>query len=155
LNTILGLPKDYQDVQVILVDYDLPLAGAITEGNYNWVNTNITEQNFPRPQHEHGKHEIPFRLFHFDKNIASENIIQRMGQKDFRPVALRQLLAWGKVNPELQCQFPIIALGSVWRHSDGRLHVPGIWGYSSDYYLVLSWLDDAWDPYSRFLASCR
>jgi hypothetical protein len=152
LNTILGLPEDYEDVQVILVDYDLSLQEAITQCNFDWTNDNITEENFPKSEDEHGKHEVPFRLFQFDQNrIETKDVIAQIQQERCIPATLRQLLVWGKIHPELQRQFPIIGLGSVWRDSGEILRVAFLWGRRVRS-LSLDRFNDNRGPGVRFLA---
>jgi undecaprenyl-diphosphatase len=53
------------------------------------------------------------KLFHFNRDISSEDAIAEMDKDGFRPATLAELLALGEAQPELQKQFPIIALSSV------------------------------------------
>lgn len=87
------------------------LKGLIEIGKYDWVNSDITEVNFPMPANlVLGAESKPF---HFNRNISSENAIKEMAKEGYRPATIWDLLDFGAKNPELQRQFPIVALGSV------------------------------------------
>ncbi len=132
----------------ILVDHTLSLRELITLGNYDWVNENITEKNFPREGS--GKVSLKAELLHFGRNISSENVITEMKKLGYRPATIWELLAFGTQNPELQRQFPIVALGSICVLSGYRL-VPLLHGGGSGRFLGLRWFDGGWGGSCRFL----
>jgi hypothetical protein len=97
------------------------------------------------------KVEVSAKLFHFSRDISSDDAISEMDKAGYRPATLMELLVLGILFPELQRQFPIVALGSVWRPtSDGRC-VPYLDGSGSGRGLGLGWFDDGWYADYRFL----
>lgn len=135
---------------VLRILANLPLADRIARGKYDWTNPDITEVHFPTSVPT--DYDAEYKLFHFDRGISSEDAIREMEREGFRPGTLAELLALGEAQPELQKQFPVIALSSVWRDSDGDRRVPGLrWG-GGRRELRLFWFEFDWDADCRFLA---
>lgn len=135
---------------ILHIPASLSLADRIAFGKYDWVNSHITKEHFPLniPTDYDAEH----KLFHFSRFISSENAIQEMKKEGYRPGILPELLVLGEIQPELQREFPIIALGSVWQHANGNQRVPVLRQDDGkrelDLYLfVLGWIDRC-----RFLA---
>jgi len=134
------------------VDYSKTVEQAVADGKYDWKNSDVTAEHFPiSPEMIGKKVDISGRLFHFDRNISSEDAIKEMDSDGCRPATLMELLALGVTHPELQRQFPIIALGSVWRDSDDRRQVPFLDVDDDDRGLSLYYFGSGWDASCRFL----
>lgn len=102
------------------VNYDESIETARKAGNYDWENGDITSKNFPTKRK--GTANIVLHIEHFDRDISSEDVIAELDKKSLRPAETHELLALGAAQPELQREFSIIALGSVWQdHSSCRL----------------------------------
>lgn len=129
---------------------NLSLSDRIARGKYDWVNDYVTEEHFPTSIS--ADYDAEYRLFHFDRDISSEVAIQEMEKEGFRPGTLAELLALGEAQPELQKQFPVIALGSLWRGSSGSRHVPALDWHGGRRELYLRWFGRDWDAPCRFLA---
>lgn len=134
----------------IVVDYNRSLADMIKAGKYDRVNSDINSKHFPLKGK--GKHELNATLFHFDRYIESDDAIAEMDKQGYRPGKVEELLALGEKYPDLQKEFPIVALGSVWRDPYGYRDVPCLSWYGSERDLYLSWFDDRWIADYRFLA---
>lgn len=139
-------------VYKIVVDYGISLAEMIKTGKYDWVNDDIVAKNFPIQIQAQGneKQELEITLFHFNRYIGSDDAIKEIDKAGYRPVSLAELLALGTSQPELQRQFPIIALGSVWQYRNGYRYVPYLWYGGSNRRLSLGLFEGGWDPYCRF-----
>jgi len=97
---------------ILSVDYSKTLDLAIADGKYDRVDSAISVKNFPVVSGI--KVAIFTSLFQFvDGDISSEDVIKEMDRRGFRPATLMELLALGETHPELQRQFPIIALGTI------------------------------------------
>jgi hypothetical protein len=135
------------------VDYSRTVQEMINAGNYDWTNSDITAKHFPLPKEHNGK-KVPVssKLFHFNRAISSEDATSEMDKAGYRPATLAELLALGEAHPELQKEFPIVALGSVWRDADGNRFVPSlnVSGYKRG--LDLDWFGYGWRVGCRFLA---
>lgn len=137
----------------LTVDYSKNLKEMIAAGKYDRTNSDITEKHFPLPTELNGKKvESSSKLFHFNRSISSKDAISEMDKVGYRPATLAELLALGESQPDLQRQFPIIALGSVWHHASGRRVVPGLDVDGIGRKLDLYWFDGDWGAHYRFLA---
>jgi hypothetical protein len=144
--------KKVKEVFTIVVDYSRSVKDSISAGKYDYANEGITKNNFPSAEHEKGKKELQFTLYHFGRDVESDYAISEMDKDGKRPATLRELLAFGETNPEFQNQFPIIALGSFWVNRNGYRYVACLFGFDSERYLCLDWYDYRWDDDYRFLA---
>jgi hypothetical protein len=141
------------DEIVLSVDYSRTVQEMINAGKYGWTNDNITEKHFPLPTKLNGKKvSVSTKLFHFNCSISSKDAIAEMDKAGYRPATLAELLALGEKQPELQKEFPIVALGSVWTDAYGGRHVPylDVDGFKRG--LSLDWFGFDWYGNCRFLA---
>ena len=136
-----------------IVDYSLDLEAMIAAGNYDWKNNEITSERFPIVGE--GQMEFEDTLFHFDRDISSDEALAEIAKADpknpWLPAKAENTLAYGAKNPEEQWEYPIIGLGSV-AEVDGNRHVLNLYRDGSKRGLILSWFDDDWLAYYRFLA---
>jgi len=132
------------------VDYDLSVENAVKLGQYNWTNGDITGKNFPTTRT--GKVEVVVELIRFNCAISTKDAQRELDQRGYRPAELHELLAFGEKYPELQRQFPIVALGSVWRGRRGYRYVPCLDGDGSERSLDLDWIGGDWYEVYRFAA---
>ena len=140
------------DEMELVIDYTKTLGQAIADGNYDWKNSDINTKNFPiSPEMIGKKVEVSAKLFHFNRNISSEDAISEMDKAGYRPATLMELLVLGFLFPELQKQFPIIALGSFWRNACDDRYVPYLSVDGSERWLDLRWFWGDWIAYYRFL----
>lgn len=133
----------------ITINYGLSLAEMIKVGKYDSVNSDITEKHFP--VNGKGTNEVVTELVHFNRFIESDEVIQELDKRGFRPATIEELLAFGTKYPEMQKQFSIVALGSFWQHL-GRRHIPFLWCDSNERHLYLHWFEYRWRGNYRFLA---
>jgi hypothetical protein len=138
------------DTYAAVVDYTMSLADMIKVGKYDWVNDDITAEHFPVTGS--GKTEVNLEFVHLNKSVSSEAVLAHMEANGLRPATLAELLSFGAKYPEIQREFPIVALGSSWIVSVGNRFVPYLFGSSSDRHLNLSWFGSGWVGYFRFLA---
>ncbi len=131
-----------------LVDYGMTLEQMIAAGNYDWKNDDITAKRFPLS----GTGKVAFepKLFHFDRDISSENAIKEMEKDGLRPAKIEELLAYGALLPEEQRKYPIVALGSV-AEVYGDRDVAYLSRGGSRRRLDLDWFDVDWRGGCRFL----
>jgi len=136
----------------LTVDYSHTLEQMIVAGKYDWKDINIMEKHFPLPAELFGKKTtVSGKLFHFNRNISTVDAMAGIDKAGYRPATLPEILALGAKHPELQHQFLIIALGSVWRSSLGRYGVPCLGVGGNGRRLNLYWLDYVWLSIHCFL----
>lgn len=120
------------------------LKQLIKKGKFKYVNTEIDEKNFPSQEVSKD-----FKLFHFDREISSENATEEIEKEGYRPANLYELLTYAE--KEWDGKMYVVALGSVWRRLGGR-GVPILWYDSSGRGLRLDWFECGWILDYRFLA---
>ena len=132
------------------VNYDLSLKQAIDAGDYQGVHDSITSENFP--SRRHGETRLEIILVRYDRRMTSEEVLSELDKAGLRPAELPEFLAFGATYPEVQREFSVVGLGSVWRDRKGYRNVPCLYTASEGRYLDLHWWDDGWYSYSRFAA---
>jgi hypothetical protein len=95
-------------------------------------------------------------IFHFNKEMSSNEIISEMEKDGYVPGTIRDLLSLSAAEPELQKKFPIIALAScrslVTSDQYKYLVVPRISVYGTKRDLDLVVYASAWSAENHFIA---
>ncbi len=94
------------------VDFDMPVSELIMLGRYDWCGPNVIHY-LPREQRR-GKANVVVELMRFSYKIENNKVLCCMDKMGFRPATIHELLFLGIKFPQLQYDFPIIALGSIW-----------------------------------------
>jgi hypothetical protein len=131
----------------VTVNYDRSVEDGVKAGNYDWVNNDITSEHFPMKRT--GIEELSLHLVHFDRNISTEDALKKLDLMGLRPAELQELLSFGENYPDVQREFPIIALGSVWRSPAGYRLVSFLGRGGSDRVLYLGWRGHGWGDVCR------
>jgi len=118
------------------------LEELIDSWKFDYVNLYIDDESFP----EQEIRSNDYKLFHFDKDNTSENIIEEMKKEGYLPANIYELLNWKNWNGKDW----VVALGSVGEVSGNR-HVPYLIGGVSKRYLDLGWWGYGWRSDVRFL----
>ena len=135
---------------IITMDCTRSLKEMIKAGRYDWTNSDIKDKNFPIT--EKGVFNTEAVLVHYNKVMKTEDILRDMESKGLVQGKIEHLLAVGEKYPNLQRDFPIVALGSSWQDPVGFRVVPYLSGDDSGRGLSLVWSDRDWDEDYRFLA---
>lgn len=133
----------------VTIDYNQTLEQMIATGRYDWKDGDINVKHFPLIGS--GRFEIALELIHFNRVINTSDALKEIDQRGYCPGTIAELLALGAAQPELQQQFPIIALDSVWLSPDGRRRVALLGEDASERSLCLGWFEYDWYEYCRFL----
>lgn len=142
--------QSVKNLFTLAVDYSRSLEQMVGAGKYDWMNDNITGNNFPHQSL--GVVEQRCKLFHFNRSISSEDVITEMKKEGFIPADTATLCVFGEKFPEKQREFPIVALGQVWRSASGDRGVAYLNGVGAGRGLSLDWFDFDWSGDYRFLA---
>lgn len=135
------------------VNYDLTLA-EIARG-YDWVTQHIKKGGFRAKPRGKGGVAREVCWFTFDRSVTTGEAQHRIeASGDFLVADLWELNSLGTAKPDLQLEFPFVALGSEWRNQDGYVGVPGLSGSVGvrELYLDLFGPRFMWDDFYRFLA---
>ena len=134
----------------VTVDYSRSLAEMIGAGKYDWVNFDITAEHFPITGT--GKAEVNLVLVHFNRAMSTNEVLDDFKKRGLRPAKIEELLALGERYPDLQREFPIVALGSAFENPRGRRYCPFLWRVGAERGLDLRLLERGWSGSFRFLA---
>lgn len=98
------------------------IAELVKQGKYDLVNSDINDGNFQADE----MHQCEVGLQHFARYMSEDEVHQILGEEGLRAASMSELLELGSRYPQLQEDFEIVALGSVWEHgqyrSVGSLH---------------------------------
>lgn len=135
----------------LVVDYSQSLSEMITAGNYDWKNSVVNEKYFTVTKQLTAKRVVLLAsLFCFSYHISSDEVINEMYKIKFKTAALPELLALGANYPELQRQFTIIALGSIFYRIGGNI-VPGLYSDGIKRKLSIDLYNNSWHSQTCFL----
>ena len=138
--------------QAITIPAETSFEDRIKRGNYGWSNGYLTEERFPVTTEQVGDWE--WKIFHFNRDISSEEAIRLMKKEGYDAGQIGHILAFGEKYPEEQWKFPIIGLGSV-AEVLLRRRVPVLWRDVGRRELVLRWFVLDWRRRCRFLGVRR
>lgn len=113
-------------------------------GNYEWKNDRSCAEIDQTPG------ERIMLVKHFNRAIESEDAIAEMDKLGYRPATHLEAYAFAKVNPELQRQFWIVALGSSSMCGVNRF-VAVLLSLSAWRVLAGFWFGRGWHSGDRFL----
>ena len=122
----------------ITVDYSKSLAFMIRVCNFNWVDSDITEEHFPKERSD-GKANLHFELVSYKKPMSSEAVLADFSTRKLRFATLLEGLHFVEKNPQEKRNAPIVILGSVWQLGNGIRRVPYLDGDSGGRGLDLGW----------------
>jgi hypothetical protein len=134
----------------VTVNYDLSVEDAVEAGKYDWSNSDVSTKHFPSKRK--GTAEAEIILVHFNREIESDEAIRELDKMGLRPAELSDGLAFGAKYPDVQREFPVVILGSVWQSPLGGRRCAYLVRDSGKRYLDLRWLDYGWDSGYRFAA---
>lgn len=113
----------------VKVDHTRPLQKMIEAGNFTFVDTRITQENFPA-EGSKGVEEVEVSVIWFDKIVSTEDVEDELRQLGFRSVGLWHLLALAEQYPDLQHGRMICAFGSIWVDPETNCrYIPNIFSF--------------------------
>lgn len=139
------------DTLTVPVDETQAIEDAVKIGDFDCVNDSITSANFPKPANGQ-KSERELVLFHFNNVMTPEEIVAKITEAGYELATIWDILGLAAKEPNLQKEFPIVALGSVWQGPSGHRRVPCLCSVGGDRNFGLSYLERGWRVSYRFLA---
>jgi len=151
-NLIVGAKKVLRDIFSVNTNYDLSIADLIKACNLSWTNDDITDEHFVVSKV--GREESKLVYVHLDRIATTREVLEYMKENNLQPADIKQLLSFGKQNPDEQRKHPIVELGSLWRDSYGDLGAAflGQGGGGRGLYLDYANPELQWFGGDRFLA---
>jgi len=142
--------KSAEAIHAVEFNYDEAVENKVVSGKYDWSNSDIASDHFPTRRT--GVISSNIKLFHFNRYISSEDATREMDKAGYRPAEACELLDFGAKYPDVQREFPVIALGSVWQSPDGDRRVVCLSRCGVRRRAYLSWFGDGWVGACRFAA---
>lgn len=136
----------------ITIDYSLNLAQMIAAGKYDYANPDITAAHFPISGS--GTVETETVLVHFGRSMNNEAVLAELERRNLEPAKIEEGLAFGAKHPDVQREFPVVCLGSVWQ-CHGLLYVAVLDLDGTGRRLALNDCDVRWAGDCRFAAHQR
>lgn len=149
-DAIAAAVKQVRRIYAVLVDFGMSIEELVKLGKYDWTNSDITSEHFPTKRV--GKVETKIEFVHFGRNISSDDALKELEKMGYRAAEAHELLASGAKYPDVQREFPIAALGSVWRLLRGNRFVVCLDGDGAERDADLNWFESDWDGGWRFAA---
>jgi hypothetical protein len=134
----------------VTIDYTRSLEEMVKAGRYDYANSVITAEHFPTTGEGEVRTELVLVQFHRENDF--DQALAEFDKLGLVPARIEHLLALGEKYPELQKQFPIMCLGSVWANTDDRRYIPFLDHLEGDRKVCLSDWSDRWLEHCRFAA---
>lgn len=131
------------------IDYSRSIANYVVLGKYDSVDKQITDDNFPST--ETGKVMRKLILLHFNRDLSSKQAIPKIIKAGCRSACMKELLTFGERYPQVQKDFPIVALGSVAQLGSDKF-VGCLYSHEGDRRASLRYDAGSWGDHFRYLA---
>jgi len=106
--------------------------------------SDITSEHFPTERQ--GIAEVVVEIVRFFQPISTEDALKEFARRGLRPAELKELLAFSEKHPNVQREFSILALGSVWKNQENRHLAPCLEGDPAWRSIGTRWLNgDTWE----------
>lgn len=133
------------------VDYSKTLEQMIEEAQFDYINSGITSEHF----HVNGEGRTVGKmvLFSYPDNRNTEDIIDDIRARGYRPAKIEELVALATKYPTLQQKGnPIIGFGTMWSRAENERVVPVLRGGDQDRNMHLLRINNKWNPSELFAA---
>ena len=109
------------------------LKQLIEKCKFFWVNSDITDENFPKPDKIETKN---WKIIRMDKRFTSQEALDEIKKQGCRPANCWELAKFIlDYKEEAKNNEYLVAFGQQWVDSDGRHRVPGVYRYSDGVFL--------------------
>ena len=131
------------------LDYGMNLKEMIEKVGFSHFSPHITPGNFEVKGE--GKVEVDLQLVHLDRKVTTEEVLEHLKEQGLLPAKIEHLLAFAAANHD-RGSYPIVALGSIWKHYSGGKGITYLIGKPGSRALCVTWTDDPFLEHFRFLA---
>lgn len=123
------------------VDFTKSKRELINAGKYGYVDSRLMHGEFPVKGSGTGR--IQILIVNFGRPMTSAEILNELEEMKLRPINFRELLAIGKQYPNLQRNFPIVALGSaIWKDAAGAEYCGILSKFQKERWIGVSYLNE-------------
>ncbi len=121
------------------------LIALIAKSDFSFVDKNLVAVNFP----DDGV-RTDFKLYQFDRDISSKEVIKEMAKDGYLPANFRELLNY--TERQWNGKDLVLAIGQTWQDDYGRCRVQFAWSDDDGRMLGVAFYGEVWNSHIRFLA---
>ena len=137
-------------VYPVTVNYDQSIEEMVKAGKYDRKNSGIISKHFSIDRG--GVSKVEIKLIQFSRTLTSREVFDELFEMGFRFANLSELLAFGAAYPDVQREFEILALGSVWKSWRNKGDIAYLGISEGKRALNLYWFGGKWSAGMYFAA---
>jgi len=131
---------------------DQTIEKLLETGHYEFISPYMRELQFPRADYRVSRDEVhEIELVYFGHDISTDDALKELDKRGLRPANAVELLAFGASFPDVQREFPVVALGQVFPYPHGSRNVVAL-GSLGEPRCVFVWPAHDWYDRCRFAA---
>jgi hypothetical protein len=134
----------------VSIPYGQSIEQLLEMGHYDIPSPYLNDLDFQRTDRG-GEWVREIELVHFGRNISTDDALGGIEQRGLRPSNVTELLTFGASHPDVQREFPVVALGEIFPHPHGARNVVAL-GTLGEPRCVFVWLALDWHDACRFAA---
>lgn len=122
----------------------MKLEQIIKKSEWYYVNSELTSENFPKPDLIE---TTGAKIIKMGKPFSSQEALDEIKRQGCRPANVWELAEWANEHrEEMDKETWIVALGQIWKDSDGDHGVPFVYRHSDgDFRFNLGYFEGPWD----------
>lgn len=135
----------------IVIHRDQSFNDRVNAVKFEYVDPSVTAERFG--QSGTGTETVDVVMVNFDYWAPlTKEVLPALKKRGLRPATADELIAFVTRYPNFPREFPIVALGSVWRPADNVGRVLIVEPHMGSIALDIEYLNGEWDSRARFLA---
>lgn len=134
----------------------LSLKSFIKKEKFYYVNSKLTDLNFPSPKTVKEPTDDNCKLIHIARTMTSQEVLESIKKEGYRPANAHELMLWFSKNKSSIKPYEwIVALQQTWKDADGHHGVPSVDAYSGGgFEFSLGLFEFSWSDGFAFLCFC-
>jgi hypothetical protein len=134
----------------VSIPYERSTEQLLEMGHYDITSPYLNDLDFQRTVCGRDR-MFEIEMVHFGRNISTDDALAGIEQQGLRPSNVTELLAFGASYPDVQREFPVVALGEIFPYPHGARNVVAL-GTLGELRCVFVWLAVDWYDACRFAA---
>lgn len=139
----------------VVIDYGRELQEVGKEGEYDYLNPNLTSEHFPTQRT--GEAKATITAINFGRIMdSSDDVVAELDKLGLRPAETIEQAALGSQHPEVQRELTyVVALGTSWANPGGHRLVGYLYGSPDHRYFDLYRWNGRWRDCCWFAAAAK
>ncbi len=131
------------------INYDINLEKLVDDGKYDFIHQNVFAL---KNNNKKGKKKQEILTVCFNRSTSSRVVVEEFKKMKVLPADLEDLVFYTSHYPEVQINYPVIALGSNFDYKKNRFVSQAGFDESCGRFLSMTWSGHRWNKEKRFLA---